>query len=137
MRRPLGREQAVLTGKVSPVVTHSEAGEGRSGTVEPTKSESSEPAKSESRTQPVPRQDGSSDEDPQLEKAEQELRRQREEMAALHKQLDTRGRRQRRITLLRQIVAAVLVFVAALGTAAPYSPCLGLTLRLERRIRHG
>jgi hypothetical protein len=111
----MGPEQAVLTGKVSPVVTHSQEEEERSGPDEPTKSESSEPAKSEPGTRPVPRRDGPSDEDPSHDEAEQELNRQREELAALHKQLDTRGRRQRRITLLRQIVAAVLVFLAALG----------------------
>ena len=49
---------------------------------------------------------------------EEEIQRQREELAALHEQLDTRGRRKRRITLLRQIVAALLVFVAGLGVTA-------------------
>ncbi|MEP7194846.1 MAG: hypothetical protein ABI903_18565 [Actinomycetota bacterium] len=48
----------------------------------------------------------------------QEIERQKEELALLHRQLDTRGRRQRRITLLRQVVAAVLVFIAALGATA-------------------
>jgi hypothetical protein len=45
----------------------------------------------------------------------QDVQRLREELAALHSQLDTRGRRRRRITSLRQIVAALLVVVAALG----------------------
>jgi hypothetical protein len=39
----------------------------------------------------------------------------REEVAALHGELDTRGRRQRRVTWIRQVVAALLVVVAALG----------------------
>jgi hypothetical protein len=39
----------------------------------------------------------------------------REELAELHRELDNRGRRQRHITRLRQIVAALLVAVAALG----------------------
>jgi hypothetical protein len=41
--------------------------------------------------------------------------RQREELARLHDQLDTRGRRERRVTLLRQVLAAILVALAALG----------------------
>lgn len=78
--------------------------EERSGAVEPT--QSGEPTRSEfSTTQPLPRPDGTPD----------EVQRMREELAALHRQLDTRGRRQRRITRLRQIVAALLVAVAALG----------------------
>lgn len=89
------------------MVTHSEDENERSGPVEPTQPESS--------TQPLPRPDGAPEQDQQPDEAEQEVQRQREELAALHQQLDTRGRRQRRITLLRQIVAAVLVFVAALG----------------------
>jgi hypothetical protein len=44
-----------------------------------------------------------------------EVQRLREELAAANSQLDTRGRRQRRITMGRQIVAAVLAFIAALG----------------------
>jgi hypothetical protein len=45
----------------------------------------------------------------------EEVLRQREELASLQSQLDTRGRRQRRVTLFRQIVAALLVLIAALG----------------------
>lgn len=105
------------------MVTHSEDEEEGSSPVEPARSESSglpkpgssEPARPESSTQPVPRPDGTSEEVPQLDEAEREVQRQRAELAALHQQLDTRGRRQRRMTLLRQIVAAVLAFVAALG----------------------
>lgn len=60
------------------------------------------PSESGSSTQPLGRPDGAPD-----EKAE--LRRQREELAELHKQLDTLGRRRRRISVLRQIVAAVMM----------------------------
>lgn len=85
----------------APLDTNPEAEDGRSDQPEPTQSESS--------TQPLPTSDGALDED------RQELLRQREELALLHSELDTRGRRQRRITLLRKIVAAVLVAIAALG----------------------
>jgi hypothetical protein len=81
--------------------TSSEGEDPRSGPVEPTASGSS--------TQPLPRSDEGTDED------HQELMRQREELASLHSQLDTRGRRERRVTMLRQIVAALLVLIAALG----------------------
>jgi hypothetical protein len=110
-------------GEVSPVATSSEEEEEGSGAVEPTKSDapgptapqSPEPARSESSTQPLPRPDGKSEEDHHLGEIEHEVQRQRDELAALHKQLDTRGRHRQRITLLRQIVAAVLAFLAALG----------------------
>lgn len=49
------------------------------------------------------------------EDVQQVLQRQRKELAAPHAQLDTRGRRQQHVMLLRQIVAAVLVVIAALG----------------------
>jgi len=54
-------------------------------------------------------------EDQELDEDQQELQRLREELAALHQQFESPGRRQRQITVLRQVVAAVLVFVAALG----------------------
>jgi hypothetical protein len=60
-------------------------------------------------TQPLPRSGGVPG-DPQ-----QEVRRLQEELAAANSQLDTRGRRHRRITWLRQVVAAILVLIAALG----------------------
>jgi hypothetical protein len=63
----------------------------------------------------LPGPDGKSQGDHQLGEIEDEVQRQREELAALHKQLDTRGRRRQRITLFRQIVAALLAFLAALG----------------------
>ena len=81
------------------MVTHSEDGKGPGP---------AEPAGPGSSTQPLVSSDGPPDE-------KDELQRQREELAELHKQLDTRGVRQRRVTVLRQFVAAVLVFVAALG----------------------
>jgi hypothetical protein len=56
-----------------------------------------------------------SDQGRELEGEQQEIERQKAELASLHRQLDTRGRRHRRITLARQIVAAVLAFLAALG----------------------
>jgi hypothetical protein len=96
------------------VVTHSQDEHEGSGPVEPTRSESSEPARPQSSTQPLPRPGAASDDGQQLT-AEQEVQRQREELAVLHQQLDTRGHRQRRVTVLRQIVAAVLAFVAGLG----------------------
>jgi len=86
-------------GEVSPVVTHSEDEKG------PGPAEQAEPGSS---TQPLASSDGPPDE-------KDELQRQREELAELHQQVDTRAVRQRRVTVLRQIVAAVLVFVAALG----------------------
>jgi hypothetical protein len=100
------------------VGTNPEEEQARSSPVEPTTSEASETTRSQSSTQPLPHSDATSHEDAPLEEAEQEVQRQREELASLHKQLDTRGRRQRRITVLRQIVAAVLAFVAALGVSA-------------------
>jgi hypothetical protein len=99
------------------LVTHSDNEEEPSGPVESTASES-EPTRPESSTQPLPPPEGASGDGPQLDDEQREILRQREELAALHQQLDTRGRRRRRITLLRQIVAAVLVFVAALGVTA-------------------
>jgi hypothetical protein len=98
------------------VDTHSEDDEERSGTAEPTGSESS--------TQPLPGRASSStpetgeDLREELDADQQEIERQKAELASLHRQLDTRGRRQRRVTVLRQIVAAVLVFIAALGVTA-------------------
>ena len=56
--------------------------------------------------------------DGQLTGEELEIQRQKEELASLRGQLDTRERRRRRIRVLRQIVAAVLVFIAALGVTA-------------------
>lgn len=44
-----------------------------------------------------------------------EAERLRQELAELRSQLDTRGRRQRRTTGLRQVIAALLVVIAALG----------------------
>jgi hypothetical protein len=103
------------------VVTNSEEPEDGSGLVEPIKSQSAgptkpqspEPTPSPSSTQPL--SDGKSVEGGQLDDIEHEVRRQREELAALHNQLDTRERRHRRLTSFRQIVAAVLAFLAALG----------------------
>jgi hypothetical protein len=123
MRRP-GRadvkhwlqKKTVLTGEVSPVATSSEEEEG-SGPVEPDRSQSPETAGSQPSTQPLPRPDGQAAQG-QLDEIGQEVQRQREELALLHKQLDTRGRRQRRITMWRQIVAALLAFLAALGVTA-------------------
>jgi hypothetical protein len=47
-----------------------------------------------------------------------EAERLREQVAELHGKLDTRGRRHRRVTRLRGVVAAMLVVVAALGVTA-------------------
>jgi len=88
-------------GEVRPVVTHSEDEE-PSGPVEPTRSESP--------TQPLSSTNERSDD------GEQEMQRLRKDLAAAEARLDTRGRRARRVTVLRQIVAAVLIFFAALGT---------------------
>ena len=60
-------------------------------------------------TQPLSRSGGAPDD------AQDEVRRLRGELAAANTQLDTRGRRHRRITMVRQIVAAILVVIAALG----------------------
>lgn len=81
--------------------THSRDEEGQSGL--PEQPQAGSP------TQPLSRGDNLPDD------VQQELLRQREELAALHTQLDTRGRRQRHVTVLRQVVAAVLVVIAALG----------------------
>ena len=62
-----------------------------------------------SSTQPLPQPDGVAGDD------QRELRRLQQEVAALHAQLDTRGRRQPHIIRLRQIVAALLVVIAAWG----------------------
>jgi len=86
------------------VVTHSDDEEERSGPAEGAQSMSSM-----SPTQPLPGSAGASDE------GQSETETLREEVAALHSELDTRGRRRRRIIWLRQIVAALLVVVAALG----------------------
>ena len=89
------------------MATHSqEEDEGR-GTVGPTEPESS--------TQPLPPGIGTSRQDQKLAEAEQELQHQREQLALLNQQLDNRAQREGRVTVFRQIVAAVLVFVAALG----------------------
>jgi hypothetical protein len=77
-----------------------------------------EPARSESSGEPSPTPEAGSDPGRQPDEERQQIERQKAELASLHQQLDTRGRRHRRITLLRQIVAAVLVFVAALGVTA-------------------
>ena len=77
-----------------------------------------EPPLSESATQPLPPYSAATDQLRQLDEAQQEMQRQKEELATLHQQLDTRGRRERRVTVLRTVVAAVLVFVAALGVTA-------------------
>ena len=45
----------------------------------------------------------------------QEVQRLRQELATAQTQLDTRGRRHRRLTMWRGIIAAVLVVLAALG----------------------
>jgi hypothetical protein len=82
-----------------------------------------EPAPSASSTQPLTRPlseppsvsagaTGAADADPE------EAQRLREQVAELHGQLDTRGRRHRRVTRLRGVVAALLVVVAALGLTA-------------------
>ena len=92
------------------MVTDSEDEEKRPGPVEPARSESS--------TQPLSTPGAGSDQGQELDGEQQEIERQKAELASLHQQLDTRGRRHRRITLLRQIVAAVLVFIAALGVTA-------------------
>lgn len=83
------------------MVTHSQDEEGRPDLPEQTQAGS--PTQPLSHGQSLPND------------VQQELLRQREELAALHTQLDTRGRRQRRVTVLRQVVAAVLVVIAALG----------------------
>jgi hypothetical protein len=89
------------------VVTNSEDEQERPGPVEPTRSGSS--------TQPLPTPRAGSDQGQELDGERQQIERQKTELASLHQQLDTRGRRHRRITLTRQIVAAVLAFLAALG----------------------
>jgi hypothetical protein len=91
------------------VVTHSEDEDQGSGPVEPAGQDSS--------TQPVPRPEGNAQEplEPALSEHEQELKLQREQLAAMREQLDTRAQRKRRVTVFRQIVAAVLVFFAAMG----------------------
>jgi hypothetical protein len=94
---------AVHEEEVSPVNTHPEEQERRSGT---------DGTWSGSDTQPLPQWDGASGDDLHA------VARLQQEVAALHAQLDTRGRRQRRITRLRQIVAAFLVVIAALGMTA-------------------
>ena len=98
------------------MVTDSEDETGGSGPVDPNRPESP--------TEPLPSAQGDSgqsqggDEGRQLSEEEREIRRQRDELTSLHAELDTRERRHRRVTLLRQIVAAVLVFIAALGVTA-------------------
>jgi len=62
-----------------------------------------------SSTQPLPQPAGATGD------AQQEVQRLREELATANSQLDTRQRRHRRVTVFRQIVAAILVFIAALG----------------------
>src|SRR5664280_3547936 len=103
-------------GEVSPVVTHSEDEKG------PGPAEQAEPGSS---TQPLASSDGPPDE-------KDELQRQREALAELHQQVDTRAVRQRRVTVLRQIVAAVLVFVAALGVTMSAVSYTHLTLPTKR-----
>lgn len=73
-----------------------------------------EPTRPESPAQPLS-PPYSAAEDQELDEDQQELQRLREELAALHQQFESPGRRQRQITVLRQVVAAVLVLVAALG----------------------
>jgi hypothetical protein len=68
-----------------------------------------EPSRSGSPTQPLPSPGAVKDD------SAREVQRLREELAAANSQLDTRERRHRRVTMLRQIVAALLVVVAALG----------------------
>ena len=86
------------------MVTHPDQDNGRSG---PEGTETG-PA-----TQPIPRPDGAThgatDEDPR------EVARLREELAAANSRLDTRARRHHRVTVFRQILAALLVVVAAVG----------------------
>lgn len=68
-----------------------------------------DPAETGSSTQPLPRSGGGPGD------LQQEVQRLQEELTAANTQLDTRGRRHRRITWFRQIVAATLVLIAALG----------------------
>ena len=72
-----------------------------------------EPTRPESPAQPLS-PPYSAAEDQELDEDQQELQRLREELAALQQQFESPGRRQRQITVLRQVVAEVLVFVAAL-----------------------
>jgi hypothetical protein len=90
--------------EVSPVNTHPEEEAGRSGTAGPNQAGSS--------TQPLPQSDGAGGDD------QRTVQRLQQEVASLQARLDTRGRRQQRVTRLRAIVAALLVVIAALGVTA-------------------
>lgn len=68
-----------------------------------------QPDSGSSATQPLPRSGGAPAE------SREEMQRLRDELSAANSQLDTRERRHRRVTMLRQVVAAILVFLAALG----------------------
>jgi hypothetical protein len=85
---------------VTPVGTNSDDEARRSGTVD-------RPPSGYSRQRPHSNGSGGDD--------RQEVNRLEQEVAGLQAQLDTRGRRQHRITRLRQLVAAFLVVIAALG----------------------
>jgi hypothetical protein len=91
------------------VVTHSDEDDQGSGPVDPTEAQSS--------TQPLPRPQDNPQTNPKLNRSEQEqeLQVQREQLAVMREELDNRAQRSRRVGVFRQIVAAVLVFVAALG----------------------
>jgi len=95
------------------MVIHSDDEEGRPGLARPTGSDSPTgadwPSRSDSPTQPQP---GS---EPAVDQSPEEVQRLREELAAANSRLDTRERRTRRVSMLRQLVAALLVVVAALG----------------------
>jgi hypothetical protein len=66
------------------------------------------PPSGSSSTQPLPSSEAATNDD-------REVQRLREELASANSQLDTRGRRHRRLTMARQIIAALLVVIAALG----------------------
>lgn len=96
-----------VRGEVSSVVTDPEEEQGPTSPAEPTRSGSpTEPLA----TQPLAPSDEAGDDGQQREEE-----RLRGEVATLHAQLDTRGRRRRRVMTLRRIVAALLVVIAALG----------------------
>lgn len=86
------------------MVIHSDDEEGWPGSAEPTRSDSP--------TQPLPGYEAS---EAAMGQSPGEVQRLREELASANNRLDTRAHRQRRVTMLRQIVAALLVVVATLG----------------------
>ena len=91
------------------MVTHQEEEEGRSGTAGQTQPGAPTQPLQE---RPLRHSDGAAGDD------QREVQRLQQEVAALHAQLDIRGRRQHRVTRLRQVVAALLVVIAALGVTA-------------------